>query len=66
MASRTVIGVDIGQKQDPTAIAVAETDRREISPERSVVHFVIRYLNRVGLAARDPFDCPAAAQFRRR
>ncbi|MFD5226715.1 fatty acid desaturase family protein [Microbacterium sp. NPDC058342] len=26
---------------------------------------VIRYLNRVGLAARDPFDCPAAGQFRR-
>lgn len=26
---------------------------------------VIRYLNRVGLAARDPFDCPAAAQLRR-
>lgn len=26
---------------------------------------VIDYLNRVGLAARDPFDCPAAAQFRR-
>ncbi|HLS93059.1 MAG TPA: acyl-CoA desaturase [Microbacterium sp.] len=26
---------------------------------------VVRYLNRVGLAARDPFDCPAAAQFGR-
>ncbi|WP_431220059.1 fatty acid desaturase family protein [Leifsonia xyli] len=26
---------------------------------------VIDYLNRVGLAARDPFDCPAAHQFRR-
>jgi fatty acid desaturase len=26
---------------------------------------VIRYLNRVGLAARDPFDCPMVAQFRR-
>ncbi|MBP2437492.1 fatty acid desaturase family protein [Microbacterium amylolyticum] len=26
---------------------------------------VIEYLNRVGLAARDPFDCPAAAEFRR-
>ena len=26
---------------------------------------VIAYLNRVGLAARDPFDCPAAAEFRR-
>ena len=26
---------------------------------------VVQYLNRVGLAARDPFDCPAAAQFGR-
>ncbi|MGG7464134.1 MULTISPECIES: fatty acid desaturase family protein [unclassified Plantibacter] len=27
---------------------------------------VIRYLNRVGLAARDPFDCPMVNSFRRR
>ncbi|MDY0893093.1 acyl-CoA desaturase [Frigoribacterium sp. CFBP9030] len=27
---------------------------------------VVRYLNRVGLAARDPFDCPAAQQLRPR
>ena len=26
---------------------------------------VIAYLNRVGLAARDPFDCPMVAEFRR-
>ncbi len=26
---------------------------------------VISYLNRVGLAARDPFDCPMVAEFRR-
>jgi fatty acid desaturase len=26
---------------------------------------VIRYLNRVGLAARDPFDCPVAHRYRR-
>ena len=26
---------------------------------------VISYLNRVGLAARDPFECPMAAQYRR-
>jgi fatty acid desaturase len=26
---------------------------------------VVQYLNRVGLSARDPFDCPAAAQFGR-
>jgi len=27
---------------------------------------VIRYLNRVGLSARDPFDCPMVAQLRHR
>lgn len=26
---------------------------------------VVEYLNRVGLAARDPFDCPMVAQYRR-
>lgn len=26
---------------------------------------VVRYLNRVGLAARDPFECPMAARLRR-
>lgn len=26
---------------------------------------VIDYLNRVGLAARDPFDCPMASAYRR-
>lgn len=26
---------------------------------------VIEYLNRVGLAARDPFDCPVSAEYRR-
>ncbi|OJX65633.1 MAG: acyl-CoA desaturase [Micrococcales bacterium 73-13] len=26
---------------------------------------VVRYLNRVGLAARDPFDCPMVARYRR-
>jgi hypothetical protein len=25
---------------------------------------VVRYLNRVGLASRDPFDCPLASQLR--
>jgi hypothetical protein len=27
---------------------------------------VVRYLNRVGLAARRPFDCPMAAELRPR
>jgi fatty acid desaturase len=36
----------------------------EVSMLRSY-SIVIRYLNRVGLAASDPFACPAAAQFGR-
>uniref|UniRef100_UPI00405347D3 fatty acid desaturase family protein n=1 Tax=Microbacterium sp. LWO14-1.2 TaxID=3135263 RepID=UPI00405347D3 len=39
-------------------------DYTETSLGRSYA-IVIEYLNRVGLAARDPFDCPAAAQFGR-
>ena len=30
----------------------------------AVVRIVIAYLNRVGLAARDPFDCPMVNRFR--
>ena len=35
--------------------------------ETTLLHsyaIVIAYLNRVGLAARDPFDCPLAGQLR--
>lgn len=48
------IGVDIGQKRDPTAIAVAETDRRKGTPDRTEVHFVIRYLSRLPLGTPYP------------
>ena len=37
---------------------------RDDDPDQSY-GIVIRYLNRVGLAARDPFDCPMVNQFRR-
>ncbi|AMM22749.1 delta fatty acid desaturase (plasmid) [Frondihabitans sp. PAMC 28766] len=33
---------------------------------RDAFGIVIRYLNRVGLAARQPFDCPMAAEYRPR
>jgi fatty acid desaturase len=33
---------------------------------RESYSIVIAYLNRVGLAARDPFDCPMTSQFRTR
>lgn len=41
-----------------------EVPYTETSLGRSYL-IVVRYLNRVGLSARDPFDCPAAAQFGR-
>ena len=54
MANRIIIGVDIGQKQDPTAIAVAEAERREISRERSDTHYLIRHLDRLPLGTAYP------------
>lgn len=44
--------------------AVNEIPYTETTLWRSYA-IVIDYLNRVGLAARDPFDCPAASQYRR-
>lgn len=44
-----VVGVDIGQKRDPTAICVAEVDRRG-----SEVHFLTRHLERLPLGTPYP------------
>lgn len=48
------IGVDIGQKRDPTAIAVVELDRREVDDDRTETHFVVRYLDRLPLGTPYP------------
>ena len=42
-------GVDVGQKVDPTAIALAETETRTSPEGREEVHFTIRYLQRLPL-----------------
>jgi hypothetical protein len=47
------IGVDIGQKRDPTAICVAETERRQVE-SRSEIHFVVRHLERLPLGTPYP------------
>jgi len=47
------IGVDIGQKRDPTAICVAEGEQREVEG-RQEVHFLIRHLERLPLGTRYP------------
>lgn len=54
-----VIGIDIGQKREPTAIAVAEIDyrppadpARHREPDES--HYVVRHLERLDLGTRYP------------
>ena len=49
----SVIGVDIGQSRDPTAICVAETENRQID-RRTETHFLIRYLERLPLGTPYP------------
>ena len=48
-----LIGVDIGQRRDPTAICVAEVERRRVV-ERSEIHFNVRYLDRLPLGTPYP------------
>jgi len=47
------IGVDIGQRRDPTAVCVAELDRRTVESRREV-HFVVRHLDRLPLGTPYP------------
>lgn len=47
------IGLDIGQKRDPTAICVAEIDPRE-QGKRTDIHFLIRHLERLPLGTPYP------------
>jgi hypothetical protein len=48
-----LIGVDIGQKRDPTAICVAEADHREGGRWKEY-HFLIRHLERLPLGTLYP------------
>jgi hypothetical protein len=48
-----VLGVDIGQKRDPTAICVAEAVRREVE-SRAETHFLVRHLERLPLGTPYP------------
>ena len=47
------MGVDIGQKRDPTAICVAEEDTRKVE-QRTADHFLIRHLERLPLGTLYP------------
>lgn len=47
------MGVDIGQKRDPTALCVAETEPRQVEG-RTEIHFVVRHLERLPLGTPYP------------
>lgn len=53
---RTTIGVDIGQKRDPTALAVAEVEhrRRGQASQPKESHYLIRFLERLPLGTPYP------------
>lgn len=57
MRNTIIMGVDIGQKRDPTALCVAEVENRRRNA-RVVHHFVVRHLERLPPAT--PF--PAVAK----
>ena len=49
------IGVDIGQKRDPTAIAVVEMEERErVGTKRKDRHFLVRFLQRLAAGSSYP------------
>ena len=48
-----LIGVDIGQKRDPTALCVAEDEERFVEGRRER-HFVVRFLDRLPLGTPYP------------
>lgn len=48
----SVVGIDVGQRTDPTAICVAQTDKRRL-PEVEH-HFLIRHLERLPLGTAYP------------
>jgi hypothetical protein len=53
MNNLIMIGVDIGQKREPTAICVAELDERR-NDRRRINHFVVRHLERLPLGTSYP------------
>ena len=52
----TVMGVDIGQKRDPTAIAVAEIEYRDsdLPGRKKESHYLVRHLERLPLGTPYP------------
>jgi hypothetical protein len=49
----TVIGIDVGQRRDPTAVCVVQTERRPLG-QGTEEHFLVRYLERLPLGTPYP------------
>ena len=49
----TVIGIDVGQKRDPTAVCVAQRESRD-EDGRAYTHYLIRHLERLPLGTPYP------------
>lgn len=47
------IGIDIGQRRDPTALCVAEDEKRP-GPHQPETHYLVRYLDRLPLGTPYP------------
>jgi hypothetical protein len=61
-----IVGVDIGQKRDPTAIAVVEIEQREPETGRRETHYLVRYLGRLPLGTPYPEVAERVAEVARR
>ena len=48
------LGVDVGQRRDPTAIAVVEAEHRDLEDGRAEVHHLVRHLERLPLGTSYP------------
>ena len=63
-----VLAVGLANRHRPREIVIEQCRTRGVPyTETSLIQsygIVIDYLNRVGLAARDPFDCPMVNRFR--
>jgi hypothetical protein len=54
MGNLILIGVDIGQKREPTAICVAELVERKEGEHRVINHFIVRHLESLPLGTPYP------------
>ncbi len=61
MSNSITMGVDIGQKREPTAICVSEIEQRRVG-HRLVHHWVVRHLERLPIGTSFPEIAQRAAE----